>query len=73
MTDTARRAATRGRIADAEQVAAIAARTGMSVDTVARIRRRLHMAWSPASADEYMSANWFVFERADRPDPEIRL
>ena len=57
---------------EADRVAAIVARAGMPVDTVARIRRRLHTAWRPPSVDAYIADPW-PFERADLPDPEIRL
>lgn len=58
--------------AEVDRVAAIAASTGMPREIVARIRRRLGAAWSPASVDAYMADRW-PFERADLADPAVRL
>jgi hypothetical protein len=39
----------------------------------ARARAIAEQAWAPRSVEEYMAADWFAYERADRPDPEVRL
>lgn len=56
----------------ADQVAAIAAATGLSEETVALVRWTAEHAWQPATVEDYMQDQW-PFERPDLADPGVRL
>lgn len=56
------------------RIGSIAGATGLPPTTVSRVRAMAESAWAPRSEQDYLDSwPWFRFERADLPDPAVRL